>query len=66
MIIEIDGNKRNAKKNYLRGFWSEWTPERIKGAFNFGHGTMEDLIEHAELNKSYCVFYDTDKKQFLA
>lgn len=66
MIIEIDGTKKTAKKNYRDGLWREWTKEHIKGAFNFGNGTMSDLIEYAKRNKMYCILYDTEKREFLA
>ena len=66
MIIEIDGGKKTAKQNYRAGLWSEWTPERIRGAFNFGHGTMAELKEYAKNNKMYCSLYDTETHSFLA
>lgn len=33
-----------------------WTAERIKKAFNFGHGTMNDLKKYMENNKQFAIF----------
>lgn len=38
------------------GLYTDWTPERIKGAFNWGMGTEKDLREHIKDNKLYCKF----------
>lgn len=61
MIVEIKGTRREAIKNYQKGLFNEWTPERIKGAFNFGAGTMEDLKRHAKNNRAFCTIVDTKK-----
>lgn len=37
-------------------YFSAWTPERIKRAFNFGNGTEADLRRYMENNKRYCIF----------
>ena len=66
MIIEISGTKKTAEQNYKSGLWNEWTPERIKGAFRFGHGTTEDLKRYAITNKAYCSLYDTETGEFIA
>jgi hypothetical protein len=34
----------------------EWTGEKIKGAFNFGHGTLKDLKRYMDDNKKYCQY----------
>lgn len=61
MIIEINGTCRDAKKNYQKGLFSEWTPERIKRAFNNGGGTISDLKEYARNNRAFCTVVDTKK-----
>lgn len=61
MIIEIKGTSRDAIKNYQKGLFSEWPPERIKGAFNNGAGTMEDLKRYAQNNRAFCTVVDTEK-----
>lgn len=65
MLIEIDGAKKNARKNYEKGLWNVWDNDRIRRAFNFGRGTMSDLIEYAKNNRQYCCIYDTEKHDFL-
>ena len=62
MIVEIYkqwarecGSIENAIKE---GYGLEWTPERIKGAFNFGRGTEKDLKEWMERNKTLCYFIE--------
>lgn len=60
MIIEIKGTRQDAKKNYKRGFFSEWTPERIKRAFNNGAGTLSDLKEYAKNNRAFCTVVDAE------
>lgn len=66
MLIEISGTKKTALANYKKGFWNIWDNERIRSAFNFGNGTMQDLIEYAKRNKAYCCIYDTETKSFIA
>lgn len=61
MIIEIKGSRRDAKKNYQKGLFNEWTPERIKGAFNSGAGSLSDLKEYAKNNRAFCTIVDTKK-----
>ena len=62
MIIEIDKNYLNEFYNgnimeaYQRGDCLEWTPERIKSAFNFGNGTEKDLERYIRLNKQFAIF----------
>lgn len=60
MIIEIKGTRKTAKENYKRGLFNEWTPERIKGAFNGGAGTLSDLKEYAKNNRAFCTVVDTE------
>lgn len=61
MIIEIKGTRQDAKKNYQKGLFSEWPPERIKGAFNNGAGTLSDLKKYAKNNRAFCTIVDTKK-----
>ena len=62
MIIEIDKGYLNEFYNgdiikaYQQGDCLEWTPERIKRAFNFGNGTEKDLERYIRLNKQFAVF----------
>ena len=62
MIIEIDKGYLNEfyngdiTKAYQRGDYLEWTPERIKRAFNFGNGTEKDLERYIRLNKQFAIF----------
>ena len=65
MIIEIKGTRQDAKKNYQKGLFSEWTPERIKRAFNDGAGTLSDLKKYAKNNRAFCVVVDTEKGVIL-
>lgn len=60
MIIEIRGTRREAKKNYQKGLFSEWPPERIKRAFNNGAGTLSDLKEYAKNNRAFCTVVDAE------
>ena len=62
MIIEIDKGYLNEFYNgdiikaYQQGDYFEWTPERIKRAFNFGNGTEKDLERYIRLNKQFAIF----------
>ena len=40
----------------VQGDYLEWTPERIKRAFNFGNGTEKDLERYIRLNKQFALF----------
>lgn len=47
-IIAIEYSKKNPE------LFNYWTEERIKGAFNFGNGTIKDLKRYAKNNKQFC------------
>ena len=51
IAVEIRGTARTAQKYFDDGCFNYWTPERIKGAFNFHNGTITDLKKYAENNK---------------
>lgn len=53
--IKQDGSVEKVIEN---GFYIDWTPERIKNAFNFGNGTEKDLKKHIENNKCFCLFLE--------
>lgn len=40
------------------GYYTIWTDERIKEAFNFGNGTKKDFDEYKENNKKYSYFVE--------
>lgn len=48
MIAAIEISKRTP------GRWNVWTFERVRGAFNFGHGTPADLARYMRENTQYC------------
>lgn len=64
MIREISKNLLNRKCNgdikkaVEAGYYTDWTTERIKGAFNFGNGTEKDLKRYMRDNSKYCVFLE--------
>lgn len=39
------------------GKYNIWNNDRIKGAFNFGNGSMKHFKEYMQNNKSYADFY---------
>ena len=44
----------------------QWTPERVKSAFNFGNGTIKDLQRYIrDNNHIHCLYYDLDKECFI-
>lgn len=45
-------------KAITAGDYTVWTPERIKGAFNFGAGTMADFERYKRNNADLCVFME--------
>ena len=49
-IIAIEYSKKD------KSLSSVWDEERVKKAFNFGQGTIENLKEYAENNKQFCTF----------
>lgn len=36
--------------------YNYWTMERVRDAFNFGHGTVKDFERYMKDNKRYCRF----------
>ena len=49
-------DRTTAKEAIKDGFLNAWTPERIRGAFNFGNGTESDFKRYMDNNKEYCIF----------
>lgn len=44
------------------GWFNVWTPERIKGAFSFGHGTMKDFDRFRRDNSPrYCTIIEIEE-----
>ena len=53
MIIEICNDeirKQGLRGAIADGWFNIWTPERIKGAFNYGKGTMKDFERYKKDN----------------
>ena len=67
MIIEISRKKaqelKSIEKAIKNQWFTVWTPERIKAAFNFGNGTQKDFELYMKNNKAYCIFKDLTKKE---
>lgn len=64
MIIEIcnDEIRKQGLKNAIAdGWFTIWTPERIKHAFNYGNGTMKDFERYKKDNSPrYCLIKEID------
>ena len=46
------------KEAIRRGWYIEWTPEKIEAAFNNGNGTKKHFKEYQENNKKLCLFIE--------
>lgn len=46
------------KKAIAGGAYTVWTPERIKGAFAFGTGTMADFERYKRNNANLMIFLE--------
>lgn len=53
--ISKQGSK-NINEALKKGYYNEWNIERIKGAFNYGNGTIKDFKNYMNNNKCYCWF----------
>lgn len=64
MILEIDRSilkrecNNSIKKAINTGYYMEWTQERIKNAFAFGHGTIKDFERYKRDNKQFCIWIE--------
>ena len=47
-VIAIEYSKKNPE------LYNVWDEERVKNAFNNGHGTIDNLREYANNNRQYC------------
>ena len=60
MIIEISRKKaqdlKSIEKAIKNQWFTVWTPERIKAAFNFGNGTKKDFNRYKKDNSKLCYF----------
>lgn len=67
MIIEISRKKAQELKSAdkaIKNLWfTVWTSERIRAAFNFGNGTEKDFDRYMKDNKDYCIFRDLTEKE---
>ena len=67
MIIEISRKKAQELKSAdkaIKNLWfTVWTPERIKSAFNFGNGTKKNFIDYMRNNKEFCIFKELTEKE---
>ena len=60
LVYEISKNavtrRGGLEKAIEAGAYSIWTPERVKLAFSFGHGTEKDFNRYMQDNKQFCYF----------
>ena len=70
MIIEISNRgireEGGVKKAIQAGWFTVWTEKRIKGAFNKGDGTLQDLRRYRNDNKPFCTFLDLPESEVYA
>lgn len=70
-ILELD--RKFAREDYNNNYEEMiarndgilYDNERIKRAFAYGRGTIDDLKKHIENNRKYCKFYDIEHKRFI-
>lgn len=64
VIIEIciaEARKTGINQAIKNGWFNVWTPERIKGAFSAGHGTMADFERYKKDNNNrYCIIKEME------
>lgn len=69
MLIEIYKREadRLGKLEAIRAGWFNiWTPERIRGAFAFGHGTMKDFERYKRDNAPrFCYIVEMSEADLL-
>lgn len=69
MIIEVSIQNESYYKGGISqsikdGYFSVWTNERIKNAFNFGNGTASDFEEYKKNNhKRYCYIMEVNESE---
>lgn len=68
--IIIHGNKKDARREFLEGWFFTWTDENLCNAFSFGRGTIQDFKDNINLNTGNMTalyidslkYIDSDKK----
>ena len=55
----------NYQKMIIKNDGELYDDNRIRKAFNFGFGTIEDFKRYMENNKQYCRFYDIENKRYI-
>lgn len=67
MIIEISQKKaqdlKSIEKAIKNQWFTVWTPERIKAAFNFGNGSQKHFNNYMRNNKEFCIFKELTEKE---
>ena len=69
VIVEIcktEANKNGINQAIKAGYFTIWTPERIKGAFNFGNGTIKDFERYKKDNRNNCIIKEYDASTLAA
>lgn len=70
-ILELDRKEareiynNNYKKMISQNDGVLYDDERIKKAFNFGRGTINDLQRYINNNRQYCRYYDIEDKRYI-
>ena len=70
-ILELDRKEareiynNNYKKMIAQNDGVLYDDERIKKAFNFGRGTINDLQRYINNNRQYCRYYDIEDKRYI-
>lgn len=70
-ILELDRKQarelynNNYKKMIAQNDGVLYDDERIKKAFNFGRGTINELQKYINNNRQYCRYYDIEDKRYI-
>ena len=57
-VLEKCGSVKEAMR---RGLYTAWTPDKIKGSFNYGKGTVKDLKKYMDNNKTLLCFVEVQE-----
>lgn len=69
ILVEVSNDHKRIygtiKKAISEGYFMVWTPERIRGAFSNGHGTLKDFNRYKDDNRIFCTIIELTEGELI-
>ena len=58
LYVEAEKHVKSIAEAERTGDYNTWNADRIRRAFQNGHGTMKDFMRYAKDNRPYCNIFE--------